>query len=172
MFQTIKVASKGIIFVAFAIVLVILVPFIFIKGATWVSIRILPWFQVASFITFLVCLFILLPLSFMQKTRRFSVVAFLITSYIFAITTWTWSLLLTYMLWGGVAVFIGLFLFGVGVFPIALLATMFNGMWSAFFQIIILFLLTWGIRFYSFSVEEKANRADEERYIRTVQYED
>lgn len=69
-----------------------------------------------------------------------------IASYVFGATLWIWGLLLTYTLWGGVALFIGLFLMGVGVVPIAMLATMFNGMWSEFGQLVFLLAMTVGAR--------------------------
>src|SRR5438046_9731864 len=54
----------------------------------------------------------------------------MIVSYVFGATLWVWSLLLTYTLWGGFWLFIGLFMAGVGVVPLAMIATFFKGMWA------------------------------------------
>lgn len=59
------------------------------------------------------------------------------------------------MLWGGIAVFIGLFLLGVGVVPIAMLATLFNGMWSTLGELFLLLILTFGSRFLGIYLVEK-----------------
>jgi hypothetical protein len=78
---------------------------------------------------------------------------------------WMTGLLLTYTLWGGFAVFIGLFMFGVGVVITAFLATLLNGLWSAFFEIIFLVFLTYGTRFMSAYVIDKYERQEFERHL-------
>ena len=71
----------------------------------------------------------------------------MIASLVFGFTLWVWGLLFTYHLWGAIAVFIGLFLMGVGVVPIAMLATLFKGMWSTLGELVLLTVLTFGTRF-------------------------
>jgi hypothetical protein len=80
----------------------------------------------------------LLPLTAFRETRGPSGVAFYIISFIFGATLWVRSLLLTYILWGGFALLVGLFLGGVGVLPIALLATALKREWAIFGQLILL----------------------------------
>ena len=70
-------------------------------------------------------------------------------------------LLLTYIIWGAVAVFIGLFIAGVGVVPIAMLATAIKGEWAITGQIVLLLVLTFGSRMLGFYF---AQRADELAY--------
>jgi len=48
-------------------------------------------------------------------------------SYVFGATLWVWSLLVAYSLWVGVGLAIDLFMAGVGVVPLAMLATLSMG---------------------------------------------
>ena len=52
------------------------------------------------------------------------------------------GLLLTLSLWGLGAVFIGLFMAGIGVVPIAMLATLLKGMWAPLVQPALLTIMT------------------------------
>ncbi len=54
--------------------------------------------------------------------------------------------LLTLELWGVFAVLIGLFFLGIGVVPIAILATLFNGMWVELGMLVLAVVLTFGVR--------------------------
>lgn len=103
---------------------------VFMLGPAWASTKLLPWFSVLTWIAFALAVFILLLLAIPRATRGFSSVALFIASYVFGATLWMEGLLLTLGLWGLGAVFIGLFLAGVGVVPIAMLATLLKGMWA------------------------------------------
>ncbi len=144
------------------LVLLLLLAVFFIQGAAWAGEKIYPWLQKASTITFFVTLF-LLPLSFIRRTRGFAVITLMISSYVFGLTLWVWGLLLTYYLWGVGAVFVGLFMMGIGVVPIAMLATLFKGMWSTLGELIFLTILVFGLRAYSVYVAQK--EVDREAYI-------
>jgi len=61
------------------------------------------------------------------------------------------------MIWGGVALFIGLFLAGVGVVPIAMLATLINGEWATLGQIVLLLVFTFGFRTLGYHFAKKAD---------------
>ena len=62
------------------------------------------------------------------------------------LTLWFWALVLTYTIWGAVAVFIGLFLLGIGVVPVAMLATLFDGQAATTLQLLLLTVVTFGAR--------------------------
>ena len=64
------------------------------------------------------------------------------------------GLLLTWMLWGGFAVMIGLFLCGVGVVPMAMLATLFSGMWLELGLLFLAIVLTFGTRILGIVITE------------------
>lgn len=130
----------------------------FILGGVWVSKHLLPWLTVTSFVVFAIVIFVLLPLAIPRATRGFSSISILIASYVFGATLWMFGLLLTYFTWGVVAVIIGLVFFGVGVVPIALLATLFKGMWGPFFTLVLLAIATFGCRIGAMSLAESLDR--------------
>jgi hypothetical protein len=61
-----------------------------------------------------------------RRTRAFSAAGLMIASYVFGACLWITSLLLTYELWGTIAVIIGLAVVGIGIVPVALLAALFH----------------------------------------------
>ena len=129
---------------------------LFIWGGVWLSTKILPWLNLISLITLAIIMIIILPLSFFRKTRSFSGVCMVFASYIFGINVWLSGLLITYVLWGVGAILIGLFLMGIGVVPIAMLAMLFNAMWLEFGLLILFTLLTFGVRIFGYYLVEKA----------------
>jgi hypothetical protein len=137
---------------------IILLAVFFIKGGLWLSEILYPWLSLISAIAFFVCVLILLPLALFRKTRRFSGLGLFIASYIFGASLWVWAFLLTYVLWGAAALFIGLFLAGVGVVPIAMLATLFHGEWSVLGQLALLLIFTFGSRMLALHLSEKAEQ--------------
>ena len=89
-------------------------------------------------LVFALDILIILPLGIFKKTKGASAIGLVVSSYVYGLTLWFWALLLTYIIWGVVAVFIGLFIAGVGVDPIAMLATAIKGEWSITGQIVLL----------------------------------
>jgi hypothetical protein len=134
---------------------IILLAVFFIKGGLWSSELLYPWLSLISAISFFVCIFILLPLVIFRKTRAFSGLGLFIASYIFGASLWVWGFLLTYVLWGATALFIGLLLAGIGVVPIAMLATLFNSELSILGQLILLLIFTFGSRTLGYYLVEK-----------------
>ena len=159
MFEKLKDTGYGLLGLGVLIGLVVLCVYL-IEGGVKLGSIIYPYLAMANGFTLGISLLILLPLSFFRKTRYFSASLLLLASFVFGLSLWVWSLLITYHLWGGVAVFIGLFLLGVGVVPIAMLATLFNGMWPQLLELIILTILVFGIRAYSLHL---ANKVDQEK---------
>ena len=121
----------------------------------------LPWFNLASILAFTFVLFVVLPLSVFRRCRRFAAVASLVSTFVFGATLWMGALLATFTLWGKWAVWIGLFMMGVGVVPIAILATLFKGMWSNLGLLVVLTVLTFGTGFYASWIGEKADASEE-----------
>ena len=155
MWDKLKSAGAVIAGIAFLIGLLLLSG-LFIHGSARVGEKIYPWLATVSGYALVVVIFVLLPLAFYRKTRVVSGIGMMIASYVFGLTLWVWGLLLTYNLWGLLAVFIGLFMFGVGVVPIAMLATLFKGMWSTLGQLVLLTVLTFGTRFAGMWITSKA----------------
>ena len=139
---------------------VIVLAVFFIKGGVWLSEKLLPILSILSGFAFLACLFVLVPLAVFHPTRGFAGVSLFIASYIFGVSAWMTGLLLTYTLWGLVAVLFGLFLFGIGVVPLALLATLFKGLWSPFFSLVLMVIATYGSRFMAIYVLQKYDESN------------
>lgn len=125
---------------------------VFIFGSAWASSKLLPWFSVLTWIAFGLVVFVFLPLAIPKATRGFSSVALLISSYVFGASLWMEGLLLTLFIWGLGAVFIGLFMAGVGVVPIAMLATLLKGMWGPFIELVLLTIMTFASRIGALSL--------------------
>ena len=81
----------------------------------------------------------------------------MISSYVYGVTLWFWSLLLTYSIWGVGAVIIGIFLAGIGVVPLAMIATAMEGEWAVTGEIILLLIFTFGSRMLGFYFAQKAD---------------
>jgi hypothetical protein len=160
MWEKLKGLGAVVIFIGLLLLIGLLVS-LFIHGGAWLATTIHPYLAGIASFTFAITLVILLPLSFVPRTRAFTALSLVIASYVFGFSLWIWSLLLTYVLWGAWAVGLGLFILGVGVVPFAMLATLFKGMWSHLGELVILSLLVFGTRAYSLYVAQKA---DEEAY--------
>ncbi len=156
MWQKLKDIGWGVLGIVFLVLMFLLIG-LFIHGGAWLGEKIYPWLVGISSIALIILVFILLPLAIFRKTRAFAGNGIMISSYVFGSTLWVYGLLLTYFLWGGIAVFIGLFMFGVGVVPIAMLATVFKGLWPTLGELVFLTILTFGTRFAAAFVIAKAD---------------
>ncbi len=136
----------GYLLVGAIFLILIFIGIVIIRGSAWVSAKLLPVFSTISIILFLLDVFIFLPLAIFRATRPLSIVVLLISSYIFGATLWMEGFLLTLIIWGPGAVFMGLFIFGIGVVPIAMLATLIKGMWGPFIGLVLLAILTYASR--------------------------
>ncbi len=141
------VSNIGVYALGLVIMLAFLaLPVLFIVGGVLVAEKILPLLMLLSMLALAFNIVILLPLALIPPTRPWAGLGFLISSYVFGLTGWFMGLLLTWILWGGLAVIIGLFILGIGVVPIAMLATLFNGMWIELGLLCLAVLLTFGLR--------------------------
>jgi len=119
---------------------------VFIFGAVWVGDRVLPWLMWLCVWAVGFNILILLPLAVIPPTRRWAGLGFYLSSYVFGLTGWFMGLLLTWSLWVLFAVILGLLIMGVGVVPIAIVATLFNGMWPELGMLVLTVVLTYGLR--------------------------
>jgi len=140
---------------------IVFLTIFFIKGGVWLGVKVLPWLSVIMWLVLALDILIIVPLGIFKKTRGVSAIGLVVSSWVYGLTLWFWALLLTYSIWGAVAVFIGLFIVGVGVVPIAMLATAIEGQWSILGQLIFLLFLTFGSRALGYYF---AHRADELAY--------
>ena len=142
---------KAILFnvIGLAIMGAMLVGVVFLlRGMVWVSDKIYPWLLKISEIVFDVCVLVLLPLCIFRKLRPWCGVGFVYSSYIFGILLWAFSCLFVVDVWGYFALVVGLLLAGVGVVPVALLASVIRGEWSVFGNVLFGIVLAFGIRYF------------------------
>lgn len=163
----------GVVFVG-----LILVVLFFVKGGVWLGVKILPWLSLIIWPVLAIDILIILPLGIFKKTKEVSAIGLVVSSWVYGLTLWFWALLLTYSIWGAVAVFIGLFILGVGVVPIAMLATVIEGQWSILGQLMFLLFLIFGSRalgyYFAHRAEELAYEAERQRlsdYLSTTEKE-
>ncbi|MBK3665052.1 DUF4339 domain-containing protein [Bradyrhizobium diazoefficiens] len=119
-------------------------------GATWASENLLHYVSLAAQWAIVVCIVILAPLSAFRKTRVVSAIGFFSSSYIFGTCLWMIGLLTAYFYWGLKSIIIGMCMFGVGLVPVALLASLFNSDWTALSMMLIGVVLTYGARMLAF----------------------
>ena len=136
---------------------IIFLAMFFIKGGVWLGAMVLPWLSIIMWLVFVLDILVFLPLGIFKKTKGVSAFGFVLSSYVYGLTLWFWALLLTYLIWGTRAVFIGLFIAGIGVVPISILATALNGEWAITGQIILLLVLTFGSRMLGFYFAERVD---------------
>ena len=113
--------------------------------------------SIVGFITVL-GLPILLLLAAIPTTRFIAGGAFITASYFYGATLWIVAFFFTLETWGWLAVIIGVFMAGIRVVPIALLAGLFHGEWSIIGQLLLGILLTFGCRLFGFFLVAKADR--------------
>jgi signal transduction histidine kinase len=118
----------------------------FVKGAEWLGEVALPFLPNIFWICVALVLFILLPLLIFKKTRIVGGGGLYIISYLFGLTLWIYSFIYAYALWGIAGVVVGFFIIGVGVVPVALLATMINGYWFVVLEIVVMGFCVFGTR--------------------------
>ncbi len=155
--QTLKWIGSAVIGVGIMIGLVV-VAMLLLQGGVWLSAKLYPWLVGLTGFTFAVLVFVLLPNAVFSSVPKFAGSGMFIASYVFGATLWVWSLLVTYTLWGGIGLAIGLFMAGVGVVPLAMLATLFNGLWSTLGELVLGLILTIGVRVWGLRLLEKAAR--------------
>ncbi len=135
---------------------IVSLPVVFFMGAAWASKNLLGPLIIIGWILLAVNIVIFLPLSIFKRLRGFTGGGIFFSSFIFGIVAWLLGFILTYSIWGTWAVIIGVFLMGVGVVPIALLATLINGYWDPFFTLLVLTVITFGSRIIGMLIAESA----------------
>ena len=140
----------------------------FVKGGVWLGLKVLPWLFFIIWPVLAIDILIILPLGIFKRTKGIASVGLSVSSYVFGLTLWLWGLLLTYSLWGAFAVYVGLFIAGIGVIPLSILATALKGQWSTLGQLIFLLFLTLGSIMLGKHFAVRADELANERYQRTL----
>jgi hypothetical protein len=61
---------------------------LFLRGMVWISNKAMPWLVIATGITILIVIFVLLPMCLFRKTRGLAGVGCVYASYIFGVGLW------------------------------------------------------------------------------------
>jgi len=130
-----------------------------IEGTARVSVIVLPYLSKLAAIGIAICVLILLPLSIFRPTRAISCMGFFIASYIFGLDVWLYGFLITYALWGGIGLFIGLCMGGVGVVPLGVVAAALHSMWEPAAELIFGAVMTYAARAFSLYLAQKIDVA-------------
>ncbi|WP_148050447.1 hypothetical protein [Pseudomonas brassicacearum] len=137
----------GGIFFSIAVILAALaLPVFFFIGITRAYEYFLPPLISFGWICLAVVLILLLPLSAVRKLRPYTGTGIYISSYVFGLILFLYSVLFTWSLWGGFWAFVGIAGFGGLIVPFAMIATMSKGLWVGFFIVLGLLVLTWTMR--------------------------
>jgi hypothetical protein len=97
------------------------IPTMFIVRAPWLSQRLLPWYELASILSFWLLILVLLPLAAFRRSRTSRRLRCL-SCHMYSVLPSGWKDYSSpWALWGILAVVVGLFVAGVGVL-IAILA--------------------------------------------------
>ena len=154
-----KIGGFALRIVGFAAVIVVV--FLLVQGGAWLADKVYPILIVLFVLALAVSVLILLPLAIFRKTRGFAGLGFYITSYIYGLAVWVWSLLLTYTLWGSFGVVVGLLMGGVGIVPLSVVACIFHGMFSIALQVVLLAAFVFGVRALALFLVSSAERYQE-----------
>jgi len=159
-----KSVGQGFLGILFFAVLII-VPIIIINWGIWIADKILPFLMSFTGIVSIIAFFIFIPMTIFKKTRILGGTALMYSSILFGVTLWVYSALMVYIFWGFIGLFIGLFILGIGVVPVGLLASLINGEWMIAGSIIYMLILTLGARIYGLWIIAKAeDQSNQDNY--------
>lgn len=156
--DTLKSIGGTLLGIAIFIGIIIATVLFFTLGAK-VAFEIAPFINWLAGILFTANLLLLL-VAIIPKTRGVIGVIIYISSYVYGLSAWIYGLAVTLALWGWIAVIIGLFMGGIGVVPIGMLAAIFNGEWGIFWTLLLTVLLTYGSRIVGYAL---ANSSENQR---------
>lgn len=77
-----------------------------------------------------------------------------ILSYAYGVSLFVAGFLVTLEIWGWLGVIVGLFLAGIGVAPVGIIAALVTGAWGAFWTLVVLAVLTFGTRIIGLLIAE------------------
>jgi len=138
---------------------------VLLRGMVWASEKVLPWLIDAGRIAFDICVLVFGPLCIFKKTRPWAGLGYFFSSFLFGAVLFAFACIVCVQLWGYGALFVGLFLAGVGVVPVALLAALFHGAWSLFWDLVFGVVLTFGTRYLGVRLTEQREPKQETVYV-------
>ena len=96
------------------------------------------------------------PMVLIRRTREAAGVGMVIASWVLGVGLWLWSALVVFAFWGVVGLVVGLLIAGVGVLPLAAIASLLHGSWPILIQLILYTAVVFGLRILGVWISEKA----------------
>ncbi|MGH7074218.1 MAG: hypothetical protein ACREFD_08460 [Stellaceae bacterium] len=168
MANAIKTAGTAILGVAILVGTIFVAVFM-IRGTAGLAEWLLPPLMQIDTAALFFCLLILLPLSAFRATRVAAFWGFFAASYLFGLEVWLYGFLVTYLLWGGTGVFIGLVSGIVGIVPLGIVAAAFHGSWYRVGDLTFDLLVVFGARAFALFLAKTLDgfeRSDPEASLR------
>lgn len=112
------------------------------------------------------CIIFLLPLSAFRETRIVPAYGLYVASFVFGVCVWVYGFAVTYEIWGGVGVFIGLILGIVEIVPLGIIAALSHAEWVIVAELVYGLALTYGARAIALWLVAKIEAdANETKYV-------
>jgi hypothetical protein len=148
----------GLVFGIAGVCALLIIPFVLLRGAAALAEWSLPFLSKAVGAVTLLVLPILVIAALVPRIRVIAAAGFEYASLFYGITLWLWALVYTLSVWSWLAVIIGLVFMGVGIVPVAMLASLFRGEWSQLGGLVMGLVLTLGTRFFGFYLHAREER--------------
>lgn len=127
------------------------------EGAFWLYGVLQSWYGLAL----ILIVFLFIPLGLFDKTKRFAGRGLLHSSILFGVGTWFLGAGMALAMAGWFWLIIGLVFMGVGVVPVAIVASALNGRLDIALGLIISVVVTFGVRFLAYYVLGKADEIEQ-----------
>jgi hypothetical protein len=105
------------------------------RFAEWLRFVVYPLCIIGGRVCFLLWIFVFGPMLICRRTRLLAAVGFLYSSMVTGFACWVICFLVTYKLLGTFWTVAGLLFGGVGVVPLAVVGTLFYGVWSSLLDV-------------------------------------
>ena len=127
------------------------------KGTPWIAENIYPWVMWAAGISAFIVVPVSLLLAIFRRTRGIGGAGLFFSSYVIGLSTWVWSLIIAYSLAGVFWMIIGLVFGGVGIVPIAFIASLLKAEWAIALQILVVAVVVFVLRGFGLFLSEKSS---------------
>lgn len=158
--KNILLTVGGLLFYIFLAVGGVVLLLLFFKGTPWIAENIYPFVNAISGIALIIAVPLSLILSIFKRTRGIGGAGLFISSYAVGINLWVWSLMVAYSLAGVVWLVVGVLAGGVGVVPIAIIASLLKTQWRVAVQILILVVVVFALRGFGAYLAGKASQEE------------
>jgi hypothetical protein len=141
--------------------------FLLAKGSFYLVTTAAPLMAHLTYVIFLICLFLLIPLSFFRATKTFGLTTLYMLTFFFGILAWALGLVTTLYYLGVIWIVIGLFFAGIGVVPIGIIAAFTHHRADIGWNLLLLLLFAYGFRMFVIWYSERDEELADE-YERDV----